>query len=97
MPNFAICNEKVIRVEDIYKFNINKNSDFKCFTCDKKLNFRQSRNGDKNYTEHFFHPNTKKGTHYVITLMVQYKGNKIDFQIINNSYDGDGNIEDDTW
>ena len=63
MPSYAIKGNKLITVEDIYKFNIDKSSKFICFHCEKNLHFRQSRNGDNNYTEHFFHPNTKKGTH----------------------------------
>ena len=62
MPDFAILNNQIIKVNDIYKFNINKKSKFTCYTCGKELQFRQSRNGDKNYTEHFYHPNNKKGT-----------------------------------
>ena len=30
---------------------------------DKILHFRQSRNGDKDYTEHFYHQNNIKDTH----------------------------------
>ena len=63
MPNFCILQDKLITTEDIYKFNIDKNSEFICYTCDKKLHFRQSRNGDKDYTEHFYHQNTIKDTH----------------------------------
>lgn len=63
MPNFCILQEKLTSTEDIYKFNIDKNSDFMCYTCDKRLHFRQSRNGDKDYTEHFYHQNTIKDTH----------------------------------
>jgi hypothetical protein len=64
MPNFAEYNGQIIEPKHIYKFNIDKQSEFKCYTCDGKLSFRQStRNGDKDYMEHFFHPNTKKGTH----------------------------------
>lgn len=63
MPNFCIFQDKLTTTEDIYKFNIDKNSDFMCYTCDKKLHFRQSRNADKVYTEHFYHQNTTKDTH----------------------------------
>lgn len=63
MPNFCILQEKLTSTEDIYKFNIDKNSDFMCYACDKRLHFRQSRNGDKDYTEHFYHQNTIKDTH----------------------------------
>lgn len=63
MPNFCIFQDKLIIPEDIYKFNIDKNSKFICYTCDKQLYFRQSRNGDKNYTEHFYHQNNIKNTH----------------------------------
>ena len=63
MPNFCIFEDKLISTEDVYKFNIDKNSDFICYTCDKRLHFRQSRNADKSYTEHFYHQNTIKDTH----------------------------------
>lgn len=63
MPSFAILNDKLVKPEDIYKFDIPKNSKFVCYTCDKLLHFRQSRNGDENYTDHFFHVNNVKGTH----------------------------------
>lgn len=63
MPNFCLLDDKIITTNDIYKFNIDKCSNFLCFHCNKKLNFRQSRNGDNNYTEHFYHPNTIKDTH----------------------------------
>lgn len=63
MPNFCIFQDKLIIPEDIYKFNIDKNSEFICYTCDKRLHFRQSRNGDKDYTEHFYHQNNMKNTH----------------------------------
>jgi len=63
MPNFCIFQDKLITTEDIYKYNIDKNSEFICYTCDKKLHFRQGRNADKVYTEHFYHQNTTKDTH----------------------------------
>lgn len=63
MPYIAVFNDKVITATDIYKFNINKSSPFRCFNCDKPLYFRQSRNADNNYTEHFYHPNNEKNTH----------------------------------
>lgn len=63
MPNFAIFNEQIITTEDIYKFNIDKSSDFTCYNCNKNVNFRQKRNADNNFTEHFYHPNTVKDTH----------------------------------
>ena len=63
MPNFCIFQNKLTTPEDIYKFNIDKNSEFICYTCNKRLHFRQSRNGDKDYTEHFYHQNTTKNTH----------------------------------
>jgi hypothetical protein len=31
--------------------------------CEKSVHFRQSRNAEKNYTDHFYHPNTVKNTH----------------------------------
>jgi hypothetical protein len=58
MPSFAILNNKIITASDIYKFNIPKTSDFVCFICDKKVQFRQQRNANNNFTEHFYHPNT---------------------------------------
>jgi UvrD-like helicase C-terminal domain len=63
MPNFAIYKEQIITPEDIYKFNIDKSSEFLCYNCDKKVHFRQQRNADINYTEHFYHPNTVKDTY----------------------------------
>jgi len=63
MPNFAICNGRIVTPADIYKFDIPKISEFICFTCDKKILFRQQRNADNNFTEHFYHPNTIKDTH----------------------------------
>jgi len=63
MPNFAVLNNKIITPSDIYKFDIPKTSDFICFTCDKKVQFRQQRNAENNFTEHFYHPNTTKDTH----------------------------------
>jgi hypothetical protein len=63
MPNFCIFQDKLITPEYIYKFNIDKNSEFICYTCDKRLHFRKSRNGDKDYTEHFYHQNNIKDTH----------------------------------
>jgi hypothetical protein len=63
MPDIAVLNNQIITTADIYKFNIEKSSPFLCFTCDKPLHFRQSRNADNNYTEHFYHPNTIKDTH----------------------------------
>ena len=66
MPSFAIYNDRIITISDIYKYNIDKTKDFQCYKCNKILKFRQSRNGDKNYTEHFYHPNTLKGTNVSI-------------------------------
>jgi hypothetical protein len=63
MPDFAIYKDQVITSDDIYKYGIDKDSDFKCFVCEKSVHFRQSRNADKNYTDHFYHPNTTKDTH----------------------------------
>jgi len=63
MPSVAVLNNQVITTEDIYKFNIDKQSCFLCFNCDKQLHFRQSRNINNNFTEHFYHPNTIKDTH----------------------------------
>ena len=66
MPNFCIFEDKLISTEDVYKFNIDKNSEFMCYTCDKRLHFRQSRNADKGYTEHFYQVNA--GTSFVWNL-----------------------------
>ena len=63
MPDIAVLDNQIVTTADIYKFNIEKSSSFVCFTCDKPLQFRQSRNADNNYTEHFYHPNTTKDTH----------------------------------
>lgn len=63
MPGFAIYKEHIITTEDIYKFNIDKSSEFTCYNCDKQLHFRQKRNMETNFTEHFYHPNTIKDTH----------------------------------
>ena len=63
MPNFCIFQDKLITPEYIYKFNIDKNSKFICYSCGKRLHFRQSRNGNKDYTEHFYHRNNIKDTH----------------------------------
>ena len=62
MPDHAILNGAIITPSDIYKFNICKTSPFLCSTCGTSLHFRQSRNADTPYTEHFFHPNTVKDT-----------------------------------
>ena len=62
MPNFCIFNNQLIKPEHIYKFNIDKKSKFTCYTCDQPLQFRQCRNANKNYTEHFYHQNNKKNT-----------------------------------
>lgn len=62
MPDHAVLNGTIITPSDIYKFNICKTSPFLCFTCGTPLHFRQSRNADTAYTEHFFHPNTVKDT-----------------------------------
>lgn len=63
MPSFAVYNDQLITATDIYKFDIDMDSDFKCFTCERSVQFRKSRNADNNYTEHFYHPNTVKDTH----------------------------------
>jgi hypothetical protein len=63
MPDIAVLNDKIITIPDIYKFDISKTSPFLCFNCDKPVHFRQSRNAENNYTEHFYHPNTVKDTH----------------------------------
>jgi len=63
MPEIAVLNNKIITPADIYKFNIPKESPFICFNCDKPVHFRQSRNADAKYTEHFYHPNNVKETH----------------------------------
>ena len=60
MPHLCIYRNRLIDVDSIYKYDIDKNSDFTCFNCNKQLKFRQSRNGDINYTEHFYHPNSNE-------------------------------------
>lgn len=63
MPEIAVCNSQIITASDIYKFNLSKEGPFTCLNCDKPLQFRQSRNAEKSYTEHFYHPNNIKNTH----------------------------------
>jgi len=63
MPSIAILGDQVVSVDDIYKFNIDTTSHFKCYNCDERLHFRKSRNAENNYTEHFYHQNTVKDTH----------------------------------
>jgi len=63
MPNFAVYKERLITTEDMYKFNIEKSSEFTCYNCNKQVHFRQKRNMENSFTEHFYHPNTIKDTH----------------------------------
>jgi len=63
MPEIAVLEGRILTTSDIYKYNIDKASPFHCFNCNKPVQFRQSRNAENNYTEHFFHPNTIKDTH----------------------------------
>ena len=63
MPNFAVYKERLITTEDIYKFNIEKSNEFTCYNCNKQVHFRQKRNMENSFTEHFYHPNTVKDTH----------------------------------
>ena len=64
MPDIAVLETRIVTVHDIYKFNIDKESNFLCFHCDNPVRFRQSRNGDNtNYSDHFYHPNNVKDTH----------------------------------
>ena len=63
MPLFAVLDDQVISVPDMYKHSIPTTSQLSCFNCEKRLLFKQQRNADKDFTEHFYHPNTKKGTH----------------------------------
>lgn len=63
MPNFAVYKERLITTEDMYKFNIEKSSEFTCYNCNKQVHFRQKRNMENSFTEHFYHPNTVKDTH----------------------------------
>jgi hypothetical protein len=58
-----VLDDRIITAQDIYKFNINKFSPFLCFNCGGPVHFRQSRNADIDYTEHFYHPNNVKDTH----------------------------------
>lgn len=62
MPEYAIYNSKLININDIYKFDINKQSNFICVCCNNILKIKECRNGDKFIKSHFFHPNTEKGT-----------------------------------
>lgn len=62
MPSIAIYKDSLISVADIYKHAINKDDVFECYHCMNPLQLKQSRHGDTQYTEHFFHPNTQKGT-----------------------------------
>ena len=61
MPTTAIFENRKIRVKDIYKYNYPTDGPFIC-KCGEKLTFRQNRNGEKEYTEHFSHINNVKGT-----------------------------------
>ena len=65
MPSFAVYNDTIISVEDIYKYDIDKKSVFKCFECDNILKFRQCRNADSDspIVDHFYHQNNTKDTH----------------------------------
>ena len=63
MPEIAVLEGRILTTSDIYKYNIDKANPFQCFNCNKPVQFRQSRNAENNYTEHFFHPNTMKDTH----------------------------------
>ena len=69
MPYVAIFNNKRIRDTDIYKYDIPTIGPFFCI-CGEKLIFRQNRNGDIKYTEHFSHIYNVKGSHKTCT----YKG-----------------------
>ena len=62
MPTMALFENRKIRDTDIYKYDIPVSGPFTC-KCGEKLIFRQNRNGDKSYTEHFCHTNNIKGTH----------------------------------
>lgn len=65
MPSVAVYNDTIISVEDIYKYDIDKKSVFKCFECDNILKFRQCRNADSDspIVDHFYHQNNTKDTH----------------------------------
>lgn len=64
MPKFAVYNNKIIYPSDLYKQNINVESEFTCFNCNEQLLLRQSRGKNENYVEHFYHPNPcRNGTH----------------------------------
>ena len=62
MPEYAVYNNKLIHIEEIYKNNINKNNNFICACCNIGLKIKECRNGEKFKKSHFFHPNTLKGT-----------------------------------
>jgi len=78
MPSFAVYKDKIITTEDIYKFNIDKSSEFTCYNCDKEVHFRQKRNIENNFTEHFYHPNTVKDTHIECEALTLDKVKDID-------------------
>lgn len=79
MPLIAILDNKRVRVEDIYKYNIPKNSSFICSFCNDTLIFKQNRNGEnKKYTEHFSHVNNKKGTKIKCEYDITNKDNKFE-------------------
>ena len=63
MPFYAVWNGQLVSVEDMYRLNISKETEFECLNCSTKLRFRQKRDADNNFVEHFYHPNTLKGTH----------------------------------
>ena len=62
MPLFAVLDDQIVSVRHIYKHSIPTTSHFKCFICKDRLFLKQQRNADKDFTEHFYHPNTKRGT-----------------------------------
>jgi len=62
MPTTAIFDGRLIRVPYLYKHGIPANGPLTCH-CGEKVILRQSRDGDKEYTEHFSHINNVKGTH----------------------------------
>ena len=79
MPLIAVLNNKRVRVTDIYKYDILKNSSFKCCYCNDTLIFKQNRNGEnEKYTEHFSHVNNKKGTKIECDYDITNKDNKFE-------------------
>ena len=57
MPEYAVYNNKLIHIDEIYKYNIEKNSNFICVCCNTTLKIKECRDGDKFKKSHFFYSN----------------------------------------